>query len=141
MKKFFVIFGILIIGWYGNSLYKQNDLPFLRNGAFSFESDEQVKCITKDGKVLYGSVPKGIKCERLERVNGSLTIVPSETLDQYIGDNDKNRRTSSYQCDGRTYCSQMNSCEEATFFLRNCPETKMDGNNDGIPCEKQWCNK
>ncbi len=46
----------------------------------------------------------------------------------------------SYRCDGRTYCSQMNSCEEATWFLKNCPGTKMDGDNDGIPCERQWCN-
>jgi hypothetical protein len=45
-----------------------------------------------------------------------------------------------YQCDGRTRCSQMTSCEEATFFINNCPDTKMDGNNDGVPCEKQWCN-
>jgi len=44
-----------------------------------------------------------------------------------------------YKCDGRTYCSQMTSCAEATYFLRNCPGVKMDGNNDGIPCEKQWC--
>ena len=44
-----------------------------------------------------------------------------------------------YRCDGRTMCSQMTSCEEATFFLRNCPGTKMDGNGDGIPCERQWC--
>jgi hypothetical protein len=48
--------------------------------------------------------------------------------------------TTNYKCDGRTYCSQMNSCAEATYFLRNCPGVKMDGNNDGIPCEKQWCN-
>ena len=46
---------------------------------------------------------------------------------------------NNFKCDGRTYCSQMASCEEATFFLRNCPGVKMDGNNDGIPCEKQWC--
>jgi hypothetical protein len=44
-----------------------------------------------------------------------------------------------YHCDGRTYCSQMTSCEEATFFINNCPNTKMDGNNDGVPCESQWC--
>ena len=44
-----------------------------------------------------------------------------------------------YQCDGRTHCSQMHSCEEATFFLQNCKETKMDGNKDGVPCERQWC--
>jgi hypothetical protein len=33
----------------------------------------------------------------------------------------------------------MRSCTEATFFLRNCPNTKMDGDNDGIPCKRQWC--
>lgn len=47
--------------------------------------------------------------------------------------------TSPFRCDGRTYCSQMTSCAEATYFLRNCPGVKMDGNNDGIPCERQWC--
>lgn len=47
--------------------------------------------------------------------------------------------TSSYQCDGRIYCSQMTSCAEATFFLQNCPDVRMDGNNDGVPCEQQWC--
>ena len=44
-----------------------------------------------------------------------------------------------FKCDGRVYCSQMTSCQEATFFLRNCPGTKMEGNGDGVPCEKQWC--
>ncbi|MEP7208642.1 MAG: excalibur calcium-binding domain-containing protein [Casimicrobiaceae bacterium] len=33
----------------------------------------------------------------------------------------------------------MTSCAEATYFLNHCPGTKMDGNGDGIPCEKQWC--
>ena len=44
-----------------------------------------------------------------------------------------------YRCDGRTRCSQMTSCDEAKFFLRNCPGTQMDGDSDGIPCEQQWC--
>ncbi|MBN9463492.1 MAG: excalibur calcium-binding domain-containing protein [Burkholderiales bacterium] len=46
---------------------------------------------------------------------------------------------SAYRCDGRTYCSQMTSCAEATFFLQNCPNVKMDGDGDGVPCERQWC--
>jgi endonuclease YncB( thermonuclease family) len=46
---------------------------------------------------------------------------------------------TAYRCDGRTYCSQMSSCEEATWFLQHCPGVKMDGNRDGVPCEKQWC--
>lgn len=47
--------------------------------------------------------------------------------------------SSQFKCDGRTYCSQMTSCAEAKFFLKYCPGVKMDGNNDGVPCEKQWC--
>lgn len=45
-----------------------------------------------------------------------------------------------FSCDGRTMCSQMTSCAEARFFLQHCPDTKMDGNGDGEPCERQWCN-
>jgi cold shock CspA family protein len=40
-----------------------------------------------------------------------------------------------FQCDGRQHCSQMHSREEAEYFLRNCPDPKMDGDGDGIPCE------
>ena len=46
---------------------------------------------------------------------------------------------ASFSCDSRKHCSQMTSCAEATYFIQHCPNTKMDGNNDGIPCEKQWC--
>ena len=53
---------------------------------------------------------------------------------------------AEYRCDGRTYCSQMTSCAEAKYFLKNCPGVKMDGSGpgrggpgDGVPCEKQWC--
>lgn len=47
---------------------------------------------------------------------------------------------SSFQCDGRTRCREMHSCEEAMFFLKNCPGVKMDGDGDGIPCEGHLCN-
>ncbi|HIE15492.1 MAG TPA: excalibur calcium-binding domain-containing protein [Bacteroidales bacterium] len=49
------------------------------------------------------------------------------------------KMNGTFQCSGKIYCSEMSSCAEAKFYLRNCPGTKMDGNNDGIPCEKQWC--
>jgi cold shock CspA family protein len=47
--------------------------------------------------------------------------------------------TAGFKCDGRTYCSQMTSCAEAKYFLKNCPGVQMDGNHDGKPCEQQWC--
>ncbi len=43
-----------------------------------------------------------------------------------------------FVCDGRMHCSQMTSYQEAKFFLQHCPDVKMDGDNDGVPCERQW---
>ena len=40
-----------------------------------------------------------------------------------------------FTCDGRQHCSQMNSRAEAEYFNRYCPDTKMDGDADGVPCE------
>ena len=47
-------------------------------------------------------------------------------------------KAPKYRCDGRQHCSQMTSYEEAVFFLEHCPNTKMDGDKDGIPCERQF---
>lgn len=47
--------------------------------------------------------------------------------------------SGTFSCDGRTRCSQMTSCDEATYFLKHCPGVRMDGDRDGIPCEDQWC--
>jgi len=73
-----------------------------------------------------------------------------QAYDQYFSDSEGvvskqvNRNTSryyyspknSYRCDGRVYCSQMTSREEAEYFIKNCLNTKMDGDRDGIPCER-----
>jgi len=45
-----------------------------------------------------------------------------------------------FQCTPqKTYCSEMTSCSEAFFHQERCGGTRMDGDNDGIPCERQWC--
>ncbi len=71
-----------------------------------------------------------------------LTLVSSlfSSENHYKKDKDNQQQYENYKCDGRKYCSQMTSCEEATYFIKNCPNTKMDGNRDGVPCERQWCN-
>lgn len=43
-----------------------------------------------------------------------------------------------YRCEGKQHCSQMASCEEARFYVAHCPDTRMDGDGDGKPCE-DWC--
>jgi cold shock CspA family protein len=42
---------------------------------------------------------------------------------------------TNFSCDGRQHCSQMTSRAEAEYFTKHCPNTKMDGDRDGIPCE------
>lgn len=44
-----------------------------------------------------------------------------------------------FRCDQRKHCSQMTSCKEAKFFLKNCPGVMMDGDCDGTPCEQDMC--
>ncbi len=48
----------------------------------------------------------------------------------------ENDEEKEYTCDDRKHCSEMTSCEEAIFFVNNCQDTKMDGDNDGKPCER-----
>lgn len=44
-----------------------------------------------------------------------------------------------FQCEGKQHCSEMSSCEEAEFYLEQCPNVLIDGDRDGIPCERQLC--
>ena len=136
MKKLILIAIILALGWYGNYLYRQNGSIFMQQSITDLTYNNSTKCVTNDGRVLYGDLPEGTVCAQKIPIEGALTVMPSHNSNRATTSSVK---TSSFKCDGRTYCSQMTSCEEATFFLRNCPNVKMDGNNDGVPCEKQWC--
>ena len=40
------------------------------------------------------------------------------------------------ECGTKQSCAKMSSCEEAIAFLRQCKLTRIDGDGDGIPCEK-----
>ena len=118
------------------------------------------KCTDAKGHVIYTDTACSTKAGRQavevlpiqEAPHSSIFSAPIEKIKGFIKSFSNDRTTSSelpayaplakqqtYQCDGRTYCSQMTSCEEATFFINNCPDTKMDGDNDGVPCESQWC--
>jgi len=68
-----------------------------------------------------------------------IIVILQQVLSETFSDSELPAGDSQFQCDGRTLCSQMTSCEEATFFVRNCPDVKMDGDRDGVACESQWC--
>lgn len=77
-------------------------------------------------------------------VNGGITI-PSSVRSSLAGinistpvisgGNPSSIQNQRFTCDGREHCSQMRSRAEAEFFVRSCPNTKMDGDRDGVPCE------
>jgi hypothetical protein len=66
-----------------------------------------------------------------------------------------NRKTSEYHCHGgssssprveslkqaeegcgpKYYCGEMTSCAEAMHYFRDCGLDRLDGDNDGVPCE------
>lgn len=49
---------------------------------------------------------------------------------------------ASFICEpGNTHCSHMRSLDEARFYLRHCPGVKLDGDNDGEPCEQQFAGR
>ena len=39
-------------------------------------------------------------------------------------------------CGNKRYCKEMTSCEEAKFYLTQCGLPRLDGDGDGVPCEK-----
>ena len=43
---------------------------------------------------------------------------------------------SGIACGSKKYCSEMVSCEEATRYLVQCGIKTLDGNGDGVPCDK-----
>lgn len=38
-------------------------------------------------------------------------------------------------CGNRHTCKEMESCEQARFYLKECALTRLDGDGDGTPCE------
>jgi endonuclease YncB( thermonuclease family) len=44
--------------------------------------------------------------------------------------------SGGFTCAGKRYCREMTSCAEAKFYLTVCGVGSLDGNRDGVPCEK-----
>ncbi|MCP3928282.1 MAG: excalibur calcium-binding domain-containing protein [Bacteroidetes bacterium] len=77
---------------------------------------------------------------RFQSTGGQVLPSASQVTNIFKRSQNTEKSTSKYTCRGKTHCLQMTSCAEAKFYIRNCPGTKMDGDRDGVPCKKQWCN-
>lgn len=135
MKAIIVLLIVFALAWYGFERYNDSQ------GRTYTRPIEYSKCTTADGQVIYGQPLPGVECVKNERIESTITVVPASKSSGMNSKPDSKSSVSKgkYRCDGRTYCSEMTSCEEAEFFLKNCPNAEMDGDYDGVPCEHQWC--
>ncbi|MBP8006304.1 MAG: cold shock domain-containing protein [Acinetobacter sp.] len=92
---------------------------------------EEQKRIIEEQRKAIGDLPEIKFTEKSQKA-----LVSSDT---HLSQDHQDITTArEFSCDERRHCSQMRSYEEAVFFLRNCPNTEMDGDGDGIPCERQF---
>ena len=103
------IFSVAV--WYRLNQYDNNQESLTESSASYTESIEYPKCTTTDGSVIYGQPPVGTKCKNSEIIKSTITIVPAHKLDSTISDGKPSLTTAKYRCDGRVYCSEMNSRE------------------------------
>jgi endonuclease YncB( thermonuclease family) len=47
-----------------------------------------------------------------------------------------NTTTHDPGCGNKKYCSEMSTCEEAKYYFAQCGLKTLDGDGDGVPCEK-----
>lgn len=65
----------------------------------------------------------------------------SASVYKILSARDALRSHPEFQCEPeKSSCSKMSSCAEAFFHQERCGVQNMDGDRDGIPCERQWCN-
>ena len=119
-----VILSVLVYGKYQNyKIQKQQQLEHLM---------QEQKRLVLEQRAALGNLPEqGLSEQGRKNLEVSTnTPIRSTASSTSV--------SSPYRCDGKTHCSQMRSYDEAVFFLRNCPGTQMDGNHDGVPCERQF---
>jgi micrococcal nuclease len=44
--------------------------------------------------------------------------------------------SSAPSCGNKMHCAEMTSCEEARYYFTQCGIQTLDGDGDGVPCEK-----
>lgn len=48
------------------------------------------------------------------------------------------KKSDGFSCENGyyKYCRDMSSCREAKYYFNQCGISRLDGDNDGVPCER-----
>lgn len=124
---------------------------------------KKAACVTIEGLQKVKPLTKNIKYKRPSNFNSTFIVFiiilalsvyyfkthyfsygesnpPGALFLENIQNSEAKKVENNFTCQGKIHCSQMTSCEEARFYLKNCPNQNTDGDGDGEPCESQWCN-
>jgi hypothetical protein len=119
--------------WCDQSWCKPNDfikdLPY--SGDYIVQTEH--KATSRTASVSFSALSP-----RANRVSKNTpTSVESDFSDKPVKKAKKPMQAKgNYQCGGKSVCDDMSSCEEAYFYLTSCGLSKLDRNNNGVPCEK-----
>ena len=133
MLKVVVIITLLILAWYGNRQYQYK--KFLQDVQTQIGLEEKVQTTRKFLQDVQTQIGLEEKVQTASTTTHNMPV-PKARPQRTISVSKK--AIPRFHCDGRQHCSQMRSYEEAKFFLNHCPNTKMDGDRDGVPCERQF---
>lgn len=82
------------------------------------------------------ALPEAERCEPWNWRKGSCSMSAATPPPQPVGFNSA-KSTGTFTCSTiKKRCAEMTSCEEAKFYLSRCGLKTIDGNHDGVPCEK-----
>ena len=80
------------------------------------------------------ALPEAERCEPWNWRKGSCSM--SAAIQQPPTGFNNAGSTSTFTCGSKRYCREMTTCDEAEFYLTQCGLQTIDGNHDGVPCEK-----
>lgn len=62
-------------------------------------------------------------------------VKPSKYKRVKVADDSSDQSEGGFTCGGKRLCKEMDSCEEARFYLTKCGASRLDRDHDGTPCE------
>lgn len=128
-----ILVGLTILGYVQYTKYQEN-----KQQKIAQFMSEQKQAIEQQRAAL-GELPEKILTdEDQKRLDADAVATKKRDSLNSPRNNLTAVTTNNFSCDGRKYCSQMRSYEEAVYFNSHCPDTKMDGDGDGVPCESQF---
>lgn len=108
---------------------------YMTNTAYQEMQDEATRenlgLWSENGYIYPSDWRRGVRPQR-EQV---ATLPTAEPHQQRSGRLAQDRNARGFTCGSKRFCREMNSCAEAMFYLRQCGVRRLDGDNDGIPCE------